>query len=654
MRRISKILWLILLIYTSGRAQIPIWFMEKPRYAFERLYGPGLEKIRTIDRGFDVQYYHLNIAIFPDEERFRGTVTVRQTIRTDGLKHLVIDAYNNLTILSAFVRHQSVTFRHDENILTIPLPDSVQAGDTITVQIDYAGIPAAIGGFESISFSTHEGYPVISTLSEPFGAPAWWPCRDNPADKADSMDITVTVPSNLIVASNGKLLTVTDNGDETHTYHWQVRYSIATYLVSLAVSNYVTWSDYYHYAPDDSMIIRYYAYLEHEKQAREDFRVTPDMISFYSSVFGPYPFLREKYGMAVFPWGGAMEHQTCTSYGAGLIRGNHVYDRVIAHELAHQWFGDLITMRYWSHIWLNEGFATYAEALWIEHLFGKEGYSNYMTALDPGFFPTSVYVRDSTDISELFSQTVYHKGAWVLHMLRYVMGDTAFFQSLRDYRTQFAYGNACTEDFRKVCEKHYHTSLDWFFDQWVYRKYRPKYLYTFYEKIVKNQRLLYVTLEQTQSGGELFKMPLDIRIQTASSETTCVVRNDQLFQQYEFPIDDVVFDVTIDPDNWVLKYIHHEAFPEVSMLNQNYPNPFKERTAIPYHLARTGDVDISIYNLIGQKIITLVKGRQQKDFYTIEWNGNDMNHQNVSSGVYICAFCFNNELITSLKLVKLD
>jgi aminopeptidase N len=321
---------------------------------------------------------------------------------------------------------------------------------------------------------------MIWTLSQPYGAPAWWPCKDIPDDKADSVFLNITVSNNLVVASNGLLMGITPQSGSRHTYHWEHHYPISTYLVSLAITDYAEFSNWYVSASGDSMELTYYVYPEQLAEAQEDFSVTPDMVAAFAVLFGEYPFINEKYGMASFPWGGAMEHQTMTSYGAGLITGTHQFDWLNAHELAHMWFGDCITMKYWSHIWMNEGFASYAEALWAESRGGWPAYHNYLLSQDPGFFQGSLWVEDSLNVGALFSGTVYDKGSWTLHMLRGVLGDAVFFDALHTYATDpdFYYGNARTEDFQAVCEAVSGTNLDWFFQEWVYRAGRPNYIYS--------------------------------------------------------------------------------------------------------------------------------------------------------------------------------
>jgi aminopeptidase N len=534
--------------------------MEQAR--FEKMQSLVLPNLSTIKQAeFDVKYYRIELEIDPSSRTINGNVTTKAASIIDGLNQITLNFFDNMEVDSILSHGETINFTHTNNELTITLPFSYNIDEVFDVAVYYSGSPVSEGGFASFTFRSHQGVPIISTLSEPFGAPSWWPCKDDAADKADSVDIIITVPDTLIVASNGTLVREVQNFNNTTTFYWAERYPISTYLVSLAISNYETFSDFYHYSDTDSMEVKYYVYPEHLEAAMEDFSVTVDMIEYFSDVFGLYPFINEKYGMAEFPWGGAMEHQTCTSYGARLIRGDHWYDYLNAHELAHQWFGDLITMKSWSHIWLNEGFASYSEALWTEHIGGKEAYLDYMDSFDQGLFPVSVFVYDSTDIGGLFSRTVYDKGACILHMLRHVMGDTFFFNALINYRNTFAFTNATTEDFREICEKEYGNNLKWFFDQWIYGRYRPSYEYVWSDSLVSNDFILTLFLDQVQTNTGLFKMPLDIKITTTSQETTVVVWDSLASQTFQFRLSEKVIDVSIDPEGWVLKEIlHTEAF----------------------------------------------------------------------------------------------
>ncbi len=555
----ATVLVFLLFGFTSLFAQIPsnisqireqIRQFEKERFLNQQ---QKWDKVLTPNQNdYEVQSYHLRFDIYPDTHLLVGDVTISGVSRVNGLDHLEVDLYDNMTVDSVLQNGAPLTFSHSNDLINITLPTPISQNESFAVEIFYRGNPQS-GGLGTWGWDQHQGAPIIWTLSEPYGAPAWWPCKDSPADKADSVFLEVTVPNNLVVASNGLLTGVAPAGNNRDTYFWETRYPISTYLVSLAISNYAQFSDTY-ISPlsGDTMGLSFYVYPEHLAAAQEDFNVTTAMIAAFANRFGEYPFLNEKYGMAIFPWGGAMEHQTMTSYGAALITGNHTFDWINAHELSHQWFGDMITLRSWHHIWLNEGFASYSEALWAEENGGASAYHNYMASQDPGFFSGTVFVQDTTNMGELFGRTVYDKGSWVLHMLRGVLGDSLFFASLNSYASDsaFVYGNAVTEDFRDVCESVSGMDLDWFFDQWVYNSGRPFYLYSWTTTSAPPYQ---TTLNIQQQNSTPFKMPLQIRLTALGLDTTITVWDSLLTQQFNFVTDEQPINLQVDPDNWVLK-----------------------------------------------------------------------------------------------------
>ena len=263
--------------------------------------------------------------------------------------------------------------------------------------------------------------------------------------------------------------------------------------------------------------------------------------------------------MAHFPWGGGMEHQTCTS----LLY--YWYDPyVIVHELSHQWWGDYITCGDWHNIWLNEGFATYCEALYFEHMYGTSYYHTYMGYLESATRGGgTIWVEDTTNVNQIFSNLEYEKAGWVLHMLRHVVGDSAFFRSLRAYYSdpRFAYGTALTADFQGICDSVSGMDLNWFFQEWIYGTYRPNYQISWmYENLGGTYRV-YLHLDQIQSTPPLvFTMPVDVTISTPSGDTTVVFFNNQGNQDFQIDLDSQPTALVLDKDNWILKYSSNVSY----------------------------------------------------------------------------------------------
>jgi aminopeptidase N len=614
--------------------------LERRRRFKERLELDRIKQLETAQDTYDVLHYDLDLEVFPSDSSISGTVTAR-ILMLAAVAGLTLDLHDSLEVTGAWVEGAPVFTTHTADRLEVFLNSGVPAGDTITVTIEYQGRPTGendeLGspGLRGFNFSSHGGGQVmIFNISEPFFARTWWPCKDVPSDKATAT-ITVTVPDTLIVASNGSLEDSTSLAGGRKRYEWNESFPISTYLVSVAISNYATFSDYYVYDPMDSMEVAYFVYREDSADAAEDFNVTVPMLEFFSDRFGLYPFIDEKYAMAEIQWGGAMEHQTCTSYGRFFITGTHAHDRIVAHELAHQWWGDMISPREWQDIWLNEGFATYCEALWAEENGGTTALRDFMKLRTLSFgFPGTVF-----DPEELFGITVYWKGAWVLHMLRRIMGDVQFFDALRAYAsdTRYAYKNASTADFRSICENIHGSSLSWFFDQWLLRVGEPAYECHWLARSDGSADEVDVLIRQTQ-GGAPFTMPIDIRFTLPSGDTTLALWNSKREEHFVLQLPAPVLDVELDPDLWVLTTTISsvEATPAAAGPIRLFvhPNPFNPSTAISFETQQSGMVDVAIYEVNGKRVRVLHVGPLQAGAHDFTWDSRNGGGDLVATGVY--------------------
>jgi aminopeptidase N len=582
----------------------------------------------------DVRYYRIDLSLSVFSPFVRGVVSINATSLADNLHEVTLDLARPMMIDSVHVNGTAASVVQQTLTFTVTLDTVYRTGQNLTIDMYYGGIPRS-SGFGSFVFSSHAGTPWVWSLSEPYGASDWWPCKDHPSDKADSVDVRVTCETGFMVGSNGTLRAVTDHGDGTATWWWAERYPIATYLVSVAISNYVAFSNWFHYSADDSMEVLNYVLPERETLARQELpRVIP-MLEAFSELFGLYPFINEKYGHAQFGWGGAMEHQTMTST-TDFLEGT------LAHELAHQWFGDAVTCARWSDLWLNEGFATYAEALWQERRYGVQAYRDLMEfrltrALQAS---GSLYVTDTANVENLFDNNrVYSKGASVLHMLRHVVGDSAFFTSLRRYVAdpRFRYGAATTDDFRSVCESVTGTSLSYFFDEWVYGEGYPRYDFQWTTSPIPAGTAVTITVEQTTSSPQqgFFTMPVDLRIVSQERDTMVTMFHTFSGQQITVAVPFAVASVELDPGAWILReLIPRSVLPEGFSLAQNFPNPFNPGTRIVYALPRRSPVRLAVYSVLGEEVAILSDGVEDAGQYSVTWDGKSGSGIPLPSGVY--------------------
>ncbi|MEZ5358666.1 MAG: M1 family aminopeptidase [Candidatus Zixiibacteriota bacterium] len=473
------------------------------------------------DSTFDVTFYYINIDVAVDSEYIAGDVRCLFTVLEDGIDLIRLNLQDSLGIDS--ITGNCSSFTHSNDTIYISLDRAYSQGETAEVHVFYQGDPPLINGTKALRYNTHGSNEIIiASLSTPYLAHYWWPCKDGPGDKPDSVYLDVTIPDTVI---NGFELTVVSNGtlDNTFgfggkkTFQWRERYPIVTYYVMIAISNYhIVQQQYTH--PDGDFPLVYTLFNETLSESLVGLSDLPDVMDFFSSIFGPYPFRNEKYGISELGFYGGIENQTNTIQN----RCDLSYFSVTIHELSHMWFADMITCRDWHHGWVNEGFASYSEALWTEHTQGPTAYREAMELMKY-FGPGSVYLDDTSDPFQVFIAIIYNKGAWVLHMLRGVLGDEVFFDCLYQYATSsaFMYDHATTEDFQQVCETVSGEDLDYFFQQWIYGTYFPAYQYSYVTRLNPDPTgpnfETHIHVSQTQSTDPMaFHMPIDFQLWYAS------------------------------------------------------------------------------------------------------------------------------------------
>ena len=532
---------------------------------------------------YDLVYQRMEWEIDPNVKYIKGSVTSYFKSQVENLTEIEFDLKQSMTVTSVVHRNQKIEFSRNGDKLIIPINDLLSAELTDSVQIFYQGEPEPeLTGFGSFSKGIHSGIPIIWTLSEPYGAMEWWPCKQSLLDKIDSIDIIVTSPEMYRTASNGILILDTvENG--FRKMHWKHRHPITVYLVAIAVTNYAVYSDWVELEDGRKIEILNYVYPENLEKAKGETPVTVEFMQLFNQLFGEYPFANEKYGHAQFGWGGGMEHQTMS------FMFNFNYE-LVAHELAHQWFGDYITCGSWQDIWLNEGFATYLTGLVYENLQDGYWWPRWKKLNVEGIVSQpggSVFVRDTTNIGTIFSGRLsYAKGAYLLHMLRWILGDDDFFTGMRSYFNdpEIANGFARTHQFVQHMETAGDTSLTEFFDDWFYGEGFPLYSAEF---APVEEGLLKITLSQTTSHNSVgfFEMPVPVRVYNIEKTDSADFRLVHTTNNQEFfvDVDFKVAELKIDPEYWLVSKTSQIVKAHVNLSLNNisvYPNPFTESFSV--------------------------------------------------------------------------
>ncbi len=514
---------------------------------------------------YDLIWQRLTLTIDPAVNYISGSVFSQVKCMKENMLTLQFDLTDSLKVDSIKFDWKTVSFKHNSDKITLSLPAGIQGTSYHLVEIFYRGVPPK-NGFGSIAFEKHNNVPVMWTLSEPYGALDWWPCKQSLADKIDSMELLITCPVQYKAASNGRLVYDKVIGNQ-RTVKWRTHYPIATYLVGIAVTNYETYSDSLDIPDGKKLEILNYVYPEYLATAKSKSAEILSIMQFYNTKFMTYPFASEKYGHAQFGWGGGMEHQTM-SFMTSLE-----YE-LVAHEMAHQWFGDYITLASWHDIWLNEGFATYLTGLVFENL--QNGvwwpvWKSQVVASITSKPDGSVYVADTTDVNRMFNgRLTYNKGAYLLQMLRWEIGDNKFFQGLENYLHDTAIANqfASQDEFVHHMEAAADTSLTGFFNEWYYGEGYPTYHLNYHSDPVNPARqILRISQTASHSSVSFFKMHVPIRVWKGGKYTDLRLYN--TMQNQEFVISEQPFDkLEFDPDQWLIAK-NDQILPVVDISKSN-------------------------------------------------------------------------------------
>ena len=543
---------------------------------------PGDRLHYAPERPADVRHVKLVVALDFEQETITGTAYTTFSTLYEELRTVTYDAVELNIEHVSLENGTALDYTTTGKKLTVTLDHAYRHGEQFTIGIKYNAKPRV--GLQFMKPVPED--PTRPVHAWTFGQPRyhshWFPCHDFPNDRATT-EMIVTVPAQFLTISNGNLLSVTDNGT-TKTHHWRHDVPHAAYLVSLVVGDFAVIDDNYNGKP-----VMYYIRKDRKEDARLYMGKTPQMMQFFSEYTGvEYPY--DTYAQTVVEvYTGAMEHTTCTTHSFALIMDqkaaldfSHDYVPVVAHELAHQWFGDLITCRDWSHGWLNEGFATYFERMWVEHEAGNDEFKytmlqekNGYLAEDSAYRRPIVYFAYNDQGFELFDRHLYNKGAWVLHMLRRQLTNEGFRRGVHAYIERFRTKEVVTSDLQRTLEEVTGHSLERFFQQWVFGGGHPD-LEVSYEWD-SERKLARLRIKQTQKVDALtacFSMPLDLAFTIPTSDQaskdenpfeTRVVRlrvmlgeDEQVEQTFYVPLDREPLMVRIDPDGWLLKTLKFE------------------------------------------------------------------------------------------------
>jgi len=567
---------------------------------------------------YDVTFYFLDLEANNTSTTISGNVTIGATAVVSSPQTLVFELNDNLIIDSVLVNEVRHEVIRENNMVTIDLEIPIPVKEYFSVQVYYRGTVISDGFFSGMSTGTSPswGKQVTWTLSEPYSALDWFPCKQVLSDKADSVYVFITTDNSLMAGSNGILTDVVPLPGNKVRYEWKTHHPIAYYLISMTIADYQDYSLYAH--PDgfsDSILIQNYIYdhPDYLSQNKSLIDNTKELVELFSSLYVLYPFYDEKYGHCLAPLGGGMEHQTMTTLADFRFF-------LVAHELGHGWFGDYVTCATWMDIWINEGFASYSEYLAYQYLISQENADGWMlnaqsqALMEPD---GSVYVpfEEISNVSRIFSGNLsYKKGAALLHMIRFELDkDSLFFETLESFLNQYGNDVATGLDFRDVLESVSGKDFSEFFEQWYFGKGYPIF------EINWSQRGDSVMVRSTQTGSSgstpLFKTSLEFRLFCDGGDTVVRAYQDQNTQDFVFLIPDIVQSLVVDPGKWLLKKVN--AINHVSDIDFNrshlfaiWPNPAGNTVHI--HFKNSNREHIVIISGLSGKIEKAFKTRNDQ------------------------------------------
>ncbi|MDD3858599.1 MAG: M1 family aminopeptidase [Bacteroidales bacterium] len=557
---------------------------------------------------YDIGFYFLNLEMTNTSVYLSGSTRIDLDLLPEYNNELVFDFKSGMTVDSIKINGLISTFLHSDDKIIINYNHTVDFNDNymVSAEVFYHGSPSD-GMFNDSDWYSTQTYQFTYSLSEPYSAKYWFPCKQVLSDKADSVYFYITIPETLKAGSNGVLVNEVNVVGGKKRLEWQSSYPINYYLISVAVGKYQDYS-FYAEIPNYSTQILVQNYIpDNETYLNENTYYidnTSNMLRLLSDKFGLYPFAEEKFGHCIVPLNGGMEHQTMTTLGNFSFR-------LVVHELGHSWFGDYLTCGNWQDIWINEGFASYTEYIGLKNIQG-DYYANAWLeecqTLAKEATTGSVYVpfEELSSVNRIFDYRLsYRKGAYLLHMIRYIIdNDDLFFASLREYLSIYGNSTAIGEDFREVIETETGIDFDSFFQQWYYGEGYPIYSVTWWQA----DNILNIEMTQTTTADDvtpLFTVPMEFEI-LYEDETGFITRElvESNYCTYQIPVSGLVTDVVVNPNLSVLadvSSVHSELVSRFTDLAKVFPNPSNGNINI--YTEKAGNYVVMLYNPEGEIIL---------------------------------------------------
>jgi aminopeptidase N len=617
---------------------------------------PGFASGGGCPEPYDVLHYNIAMTIDMDLEVLYGDTKLRILSEAAGLDSIALD-FTMLTVDEVVAGTETLSYNYEDPALTVYLGRPYNVGDTLEFGVVYHGHPGNRGP-EGTGGFFFEGFPKRAfqigldlTAEQPSMGRYWFPCRDWPCDKATAeYHITVSGMNKHVICNGNLVGVVTDSTRNLITYTWEEQDPISTHLMAVTAGKYADLVD------STFPWIHYFVYPQQVDDARIHFQNVAAMMEAFSYRYGPYPF--DRFSYVVVPRM-EMHHQTCATIEAGMITPDTRNEWLLANLLGHQWWGCCISVEDWRDLWLSRSFAMYSEALFREYAYGPEAYHEYV------FEDNITHVINDLGYSPLYdplfphARTIFEKGSCVLHMLRYVIGESLFFEALRTYRETYEYGTATTADFQNVMETVAGQDLDWFFDEWVYDIRWPVYRYAWQARSVTGGYDVDLVIDQVQDAGPTFTMPMDVLIRTASGDTLVGIWIDEAHEEFLVTTIGEPTGVVLDPDRWLLMQTEEVSFAGVSLEPVRRhearlvisPNLSGDVFNLRYSVPAPQAVCIDIYDVSGRRLCRLLESVVDAGTHEVTWTGTTDTGWRVAPGPYFCRLSTAEGCVTQRLLV---